>query len=54
MLAPAPCTWVWSESERWLLDGTKLEPVVEAKLRALAEEHASLPQAVAEACGAER
>ena len=32
----------------------ELEPVVEAKLRALAEEHASLPQAVAEACGAER
>ncbi|EOD34398.1 hypothetical protein EMIHUDRAFT_449359, partial [Emiliania huxleyi CCMP1516] len=54
MLTPARCPWVWSESERRLLDGTELEPVVEAKLRALAEEHASLPQAVAEACGAER
>lgn len=54
MLTPARCPWVWSESERRQLDGTELEPVVEAKLRALAEEHASLPQAVAEACGAER
>ena len=54
MLTPARCPWVWSESERRLLDGTELEPVVEAHLRPLGAEHASRPQAVAEACGAER